>query len=1019
MKRIRSALGDADLRVVDALLAGKGILAAKLFRATNGLATDEATIWRALEEAPEAEKALVRANKMLVFKVHMDLAGGEQLRFDRMLAGTYGAADRVEAALKGFGTDEAGLFQALASLEADDLAKLPKKIAKWIEFDLSGEDRTRALELLAGARRRAAGEAIPAGGLTPVARIKVACAGIGTDVDEIWRAISSLTREERALVRTTNPDKILDLLERELSGADFARVQVLLSDSNMHVTSLRAAGSGWGTDERLVYDTLDRALASGELTSLLAYPDTLAVLESELGKTKYRIVQMVLSTGTFTPTMRLAWATDGLGTDEALVLELCGQHGAEWWTGTAVDPEVDAILKRELSTSDYWAALDAIRPSPATEDERLARSKERLERERSGGLSRGSMDAISFTGKHADDAWREYQARFNDAIADGQLEAEELRLLRLDETFSDRLTREYAEAKATTAAWAADIAVAIVAITVSILTAGAGAAAFIAALGGQAAAVAEAMVVAAVAKVGLKKAIHGEGYDLGSVQTLVDATSAMVQVGLSALGSQVVSRIVQGGSKVEITRAVVTATQRGFGGAGTRIAQGGLEGAVDGTLGGLGEGVVQTMGTDSSWDGKFLENLGNIAPTTVGMSALSGAGMGALLRGLGEGWAKPKIKETLAESEVRSHERFLKAIPDEERPPYAKLEMAELRRIFPEKGPIPWSLEGFGKLPGFTAFAKASPKEMRILADAQNLFGDKVWDDIAELLELVQDPKMAWSNAARYWEGQLPQVTPHPSQKNYTVVSRGQHSPDTVPDVNLRPTPEFDHNGAFMQGASVPSESGPARVNSYVADYTVMRPDQLVVGGKPLQSMEGVFVFSGHGNRTGFKGMGTDKAAALCAAQIRAQAAKGSTIRHVVLDACHQRDGRWLLGDSNAEAFQGALRRELSMLGLSDSVHVLAASRPGPTYGYQQRTWLPWGKNDDGRFGWGHQFQDATFTDALGSQPYVKPSVAQAGALGAATIGGLAIYRAVSDAAPDEEPSTPAPQVASNDGAAR
>ena len=43
------------------------------------------------------------------------------------------------------------------------------------------------------------------------------------------------------------------------------------------------------------------------------------------------------------------WATARYGTDEELV-EVCRDHGANWYNGGQIEPGVDALLKSELST---------------------------------------------------------------------------------------------------------------------------------------------------------------------------------------------------------------------------------------------------------------------------------------------------------------------------------------------------------------------------------------------------------------------------------------------------------------------------------------------------------------------------------------------------------------------------------------------------------------------------------------------------------------------------------------------
>ena len=367
----------------------------------------------------------------------------------------------------------------------------------------------------------------------------------------------------------------------------------------------------------------------------------MAGLRDDLSPSRYQVLRQALASGQLTPMARLRWATAMAGTDEELVWQLCQSHGARWYAGGSIIPEVDAILKSELDTRDYWRALDLMRGEPQTEEERVARSKELLERER-GGVSTSIMDILSSSGENADDAWRDYQAVFNRAMADGQISPAEQQLLRREVHFSSRMTEEYREAKASVSQWATTIAVAIVGISATILTAGAAGpfvAALAAKLGGGVAVAAEAMVLAAAMKVGLSRAIQGEGYDVASAQALVDAVSASVEAGLNMAGGAVAARFAQGMSRTAIVQGVGPSVQRAFGKAGQRILAQGFESTVDGAIGGIGESIIQAIGNEAVWQGEIEEILGNIG-TTAGVSTLMSAGGGFIagtgLRSIGE-----------------------------------------------------------------------------------------------------------------------------------------------------------------------------------------------------------------------------------------------------------------------------------------------------------------------------------------------------------------------------------------------
>ena len=121
--------------------------------------------------------------------------------------------------------------------------------------------------------------------------------------------------------------------------------------------------------------------------------------------------------------------------------------------------QADDILLSELSTRDYWRAKDLIRGEPDSEQERLERAKELLERERSSSLSVGLLDLVSDSGQNADEAWREYQVAYNQAYEDGKVSEEEQTRLRDAEDYSKYTTLK--SKQQTTAAKTMDLVLAL------------------------------------------------------------------------------------------------------------------------------------------------------------------------------------------------------------------------------------------------------------------------------------------------------------------------------------------------------------------------------------------------------------------------------------------------------------------------------------------------------------------------------------------------------------------------------
>ena len=675
--RLRSELSAADFALAEEYLSGNGSLAAKLRSAVSGWGTDEEAIWRTIQSATEPERRFVLSKSALMAHLESDLSSSDFFRAKRMLMGTWDNLDKIELALMGFGTDEASLLTSLASMNAEEYGRLVQgtdrlprgveSLKSWLYSDLSGATEYEALESLhqaqlahdpgyavryREAQAAALGEdvmrsegaaALVAGegqALSPVARLRAACLGMGTDEEKIWDVAAQIPSEQGRWIVENNPDNIMGLLEADLSSAEYRRVRVALGGgASGRIAVLKNAVAGLGTTEHQLYDALDSILAEGLGAEVLSDTSTLARIRADIDPVMYRVFCDALRSGTFTPLMRLHWATARYGTDEELVWKVCAEHGSIWKEGGGVRADVDALLQSELSTRDYWKAKDLIRGEPESEQERLERAKELLERQRSSGLSVAIMDSVSDSGVHADEAWREYQVVYNRAHEDGQVSEQEQGRLRDAEAYSKFTTEEYSQAKASFAQWASQIAITIVGIAATVLTAGAAAGPFIAALSANAGTIATTMVAAAALKVGIHKAIEGEGYDLESMDTLVDGVGAALEGGLFILGNIGSARLMAGLSKSQYAASIGPSVEQAFGGAGRRILAGGLESGIDGTIGGMGEGIFRGLVSDQTWSG----NLGN-AFSTIGVNTLLhgslGAGMGfgggALFKSLGE-----------------------------------------------------------------------------------------------------------------------------------------------------------------------------------------------------------------------------------------------------------------------------------------------------------------------------------------------------------------------------------------------
>ena len=315
-----------------------------------------------------------------------------------------------------------------------------------------------------------------------------------------------------------------------------------------------------------------------------------------------------------------------------------GEHGAAWKDGDGIRSDVDELLLSELSTRDYWRAKDLIRGEP--ESEQGALSGPRRCSSASGAQTSASylVDLVSDSGQNADEAWREYQVAYNQAYEDGKVSEEEQARLRDAEDYSKYTTEQVREAKATFAQWASQIAITIVGSRPR-FSPGAAAGPFIAALSANAGTIAATMVASAALKVGIHKAIEGEGYDLDSMDTLVDGVGAAIEGGLFIVGNIGAAKLMQGISKTQYAASIGSTVEQAFGGAGKRILAGGLEGSIDGTIGGMGEGLFRGLVSDQTWSGDLGNAFSNISASTLLHGSLGG-GMGfaggSLFKSIGE-----------------------------------------------------------------------------------------------------------------------------------------------------------------------------------------------------------------------------------------------------------------------------------------------------------------------------------------------------------------------------------------------
>lgn len=267
---------------------------------------------------------------------------------------------------------------------------------------------------------------------------------------------------------------------------------------------------------------------------------------------------------------------------------------------------------------------------------------------------------------------------------------------------------------------------------------------------------------------------------------------------------------------------------------------------------------------------------------------------------------------------------FLNRVPEPAKAALAQLDVHEFQEVFGE-GSVPLAAVGLAELPGFVALAKVDAQA------ARRLVALEIFDPGSAQRFLDQDSRAGLYGVVAKARVVLPRVEAHPTLPDYVVVRRGPDSPPWVPALMLRPTKQQDHNGAFHAPAILDAPEGLNALPSTHLDLRAMSPEQLIVNGRPLESMDAVMVFSGHGSPTGISDLSAERVALEIADQLAAHVPAGS-LMHVVLEACHQRDARGWLSPSSGMDIRQALLRILKARGLP-AVNVLVADQAGPTAG--------------------------------------------------------------------------------------
>jgi ppGpp synthetase/RelA/SpoT-type nucleotidyltranferase len=530
-KDITSELSGAYLAQARAALQGDRAVekAAALYRAMDGIGTDEDAIVATLSSLNAEEQAKVAQAYKQAYGVELDTAlrselSGDDLR--RVTALREGkpltaAAVELHQAMSGLGTDEAAINEVMKRHSPEQMQAVAREyqqlygvtLQSSLKSELSGQELRESVALMHGDRTAA-----------KVAQLRGAMDGMGTTEETIYTVLEGTTAEEREKLKTAfhaeTGTSLEEALKSELSGTELERANALLAHGKLSdVEKLRFAVQGWGTDEATIKEVLrDRSKE-----------------EVELLKKEY----------------------------EARYHE-----------------SLESRLHDELGGSDEFRAIQALKGRPTTMDEALQNMQELDAFERSGFLS-GVIGAFSQEDERIQQQLEAARSSIAAAKKDGVVTAEERASIEQTLRFAEGDIDVYVETRDAIADTGATVAAVVGSTAVVIGTGGLatpGAIAMAAAAGG-------------ASYAGTKYAVQGNSYDgeglasdigIGAIEGTVTA--------LTAGGATVVKNAAQQGAQQAVATASKTAVRETLVESSGAIAQDSLR--PDTWAGGAAAGVA-------------------------------------------------------------------------------------------------------------------------------------------------------------------------------------------------------------------------------------------------------------------------------------------------------------------------------------------------------------------------------------------------------------------------------------------
>lgn len=391
--------------------------AAEIFKAIDGLGTDEEAVHRALRGRTPAEAASIREEYRSHYGRDLDQELASELSgYDLEQAQAALSGDRVKAsavalarAASGVGTDKQLVFDTLRGLRdpqqrravAEEYQRRTgESLDGMLQSELSGTDHEVARNLAAGrvadadaARLDAAMHKTLLGtGLgTDEEGINGILGGAATQADRHQLASAYQRRTGRSLIGAGGD------LQAELSGSDYDLADGLArgDQAQSDAARLHKAAEGAGTDEDAIFGLLAGKSEAERRAMLSAYKrqygDLGEMLGGELSGMDAERAQQLLQNGRLDPVFAMRYAMQGIGTDEELlrgtlrgmtqadVDALRSRYLAHY--GTDLEQE----MRAELSGRDEHYLLQSLKGEPMTLDAKLQRAREDYDFERGSG----------------------------------------------------------------------------------------------------------------------------------------------------------------------------------------------------------------------------------------------------------------------------------------------------------------------------------------------------------------------------------------------------------------------------------------------------------------------------------------------------------------------------------------------------------------------------------------------------------------------------------------------------------